>query len=904
MALTQGARLGPYEILAPLGAGGMGEVYKAKDTRVERLVALKVLPEEFFEDRESVARFEREARILASLNHPNIAHLYSFDDVPGSPGSPGRHVLAMELADGLTLEERLVKGPMALDPLLKTSVEIASALDAAHRAGIVHRDLKPGNVMLTKSGVKLLDFGLAKVSASPVQPSALTSQPTELPKNLTQKGTILGTFQYMSPEQLEGKEADPRSDIFALGAVLYEMATGKKAFSGTSQASLISSIMKENPPPISAASPMSPPLLDRVVKTCLAKDPEERWQNAADVGRQLTWIADFGSPAGLPAPLDARRKGRERLVWSAFSVAALAALLCGFLLLRQRREPARVFQSSILPPEKTQFSFDRAPMAVSPDGRRIAFVAQPREGASLIWTGAFDAPSAQPLAGTEGASYPFWSPDSRFLGFFTAGKLKRIDASGGSAQTLCDAPYGLGGTWNRDGVILFTPSPSEPIYRVASSGGAASPVTQLDQDQGDFGHPSPFFLPDGRHFLYRARVVGAVSQLEAAGVYLGSLDSKERRLLLHSRSNVAYAPPQPGSSHGHLLFLRDRTLMARPFDAKRLQLTGEAFPVAEHVQFFGATGTAAFSISENGILAYQASAAGQLSQLVWFDRDGKQLESVGATANYSHPRLSHDGRRVAVAVVDPQTAYSDIWLHDLPRRASTRFTFEAAVNIFPIWSPDDSQIVFASNRRGLHDLYQKAASGVGNEEVVLSSATNSKFPTDWSQEGRLIAFYARDAKTKTGFDLWVFSVADRKATPFLSTPFLECCSQFSPDGRWMAYASDESGGAEVYVQSFPASSGKWRISSAGGAYPRWRRDGKEIFYVGLDKRLMAVEIKAGTGFEVGTPRFLFNTQIKRSDSGFQYDVSPDGRRFLINTIAAEEKPGAITVVQNWAAASK
>jgi len=872
----------------------MGEVYKARDTRLDRTVAVKVLPSHLSENPEVRQRFEREAKTISSLSHPHICALY---DV-GREGETD--YLVMEYLEGETLTDRLAKGSLPLEQLLRYGVEIADALDKAHRQGIVHRDLKPGNVMLTKSGVKLLDFGLAKAMAPASSQSSLTALPT-MAGNLTQEGTILGTFQYMAPEQLEGKEADARTDIFAFGAVLYEMATGQKAFSGRSQASLIASILEREPPAISTVQPMSPPALDRVVKTCLAKDPEDRWQSAGDLKRELKWIAEVGSQAGLPAPLVARRKSRERLAWSV-TVAALAALLCGFLFLRQRRESPRVFQSSILPPENTQFSFGGSPMAVSPDGRRIAFVAQPREGASLLWVRPFDASAAQPLAGTEGASRPFWSPDSRYLGFFAAGKLKKIDASGGPPQTLCDAPSGRGGTWNREGVILFALS-GDPIYRVSSSGGAASPVTQLDESQGAI-QAWPFFLPDGRHFLYLGHVARPAREQDRSGVYLGTLNSKDRRLLMPARSNVAYAPSFANASRGHILFWRDGTLLARPFDAERLQLTGEAFPIAEQVRFFGAAVSATFSVSENGILAYQARARGELSQLLWFDRGGKQLESAGAAADYAHPRLSHDGQRVAVVIVDPQTANTDIWIYDLPRRSSTRITFGPAVNIFPIWSPDDSRIVFSSNRKGLHDLYQKAASGAGNDELLLSAATSSEFATDWSQEGGLIAFHVFDTKSKTGRDLWVFSVADRKARPFLSTAFDEWSPQFSADGRWMAYASNESGMEEVYVQAFPASGGKWQISSAGGAYPRWQRDGKEVFYIAPDKTLMAVEVLAGSGFAAGVPKPLFKTQIKRFDIGFQHDVSPDGKRFLVNTLAKEEKADAITVVQNWTAGLK
>ncbi len=898
MTLSAGTRLGPYEILASVGAGGMGEVYRARDTRLDRTVAIKVLPSHLSSSEELRQRFEREARAVSQLNHPHICVLHDIGQQDGTD------YIVMEYLEGETLAERLVRGSLPLEQALRFGIEMAGALDKAHRRGIVHRDLKPSNVMVTKSGVKLLDFGLAKVAAPASGGAVALSMLPTTPKgtNLTAEGTILGTFQYMAPEQLEGKEADTRTDIFAFGAVLYEMATGRKAFTGKSQASLIAAILEREPPAISTVAPMTPPSLDRVVKTCLAKDPDDRWQTAHDVRLQLQWIAEGGSQAGLPAPVLARRKSREHLAWGAFAIAALAALVSAFLLVRQKREPVRVFRSSILSPENTRFSFSGSPMAVSPDGRQIAFVAQSPEGVRLLWVRPFDASASQPLAGTEGAYCPFWSPDSRFLGFFAEGKLKKIAASGGPPQTLCDAPTGRGATWNRNGVILFAPSEGGPIHRVAASGGAASPATQLDQSSAEYNHFWPFSLPDGRHFLYSS-YRGRAARDQTFGLHLGSLDSKDRRLLLHARTNAAYAPSSPGSSQGHLFFSKGNTLLARPFDAERLQFTGEDFPVAEQVQVFPAAQSASFSVSENGILAYRSSARGNLSQLLWFDRGGRELESVGAAADYYHPQLSHDGRRVAVMLNDPQTNDTDIWVYDLTRRVSTRLTFGPAVNLFPIWSPDDSRIVFASNRKGFHDLYQKMASGTGEDELLLSSTTSYKFPTDWSPDSRLIALHSTDTASKTGSDIWVFSVADRQAT-FLTTPFHEGSPQFSPDGRWIAYVSTESGKREVYVRPFPDPSGKWRISSAGGSYPRWRRDGKELFYVAPDKTLMAVEITSGSGFAAGVPKPLFRTQMKWLDIGFQYDVSPDGKRFLINTLAEEEKAEAITVVQNWTAGLK
>ncbi|HSS45480.1 MAG TPA: protein kinase, partial [Thermoanaerobaculia bacterium] len=555
MTLAAGTRLGPYEITGALGAGGMGEVYRARDTRLERTVAVKVLPSHLSASPEVRQRFEREAKTISQLSHPHICALY---DV-GREGDT--EYLVMELLEGETLSERLAKGPLPLEQTLRYGIETADALDKAHRQGIVHRDLKPGNVMLTKSGVKLLDFGLAKAMAPPAPRGSLTALPTQ--QGLTQEGTILGTFQYMAPEQLEGKETDTRSDIFAFGAVLYEMATGRKAFSGSSQASLITAIMSSEPASISSVQPMTPPALDRVVKTCLAKDPDDRWQTAHDVMLQLKWIAEGGSQAGVPGPIVARRKSRERLAWGMAAVAFLMALaaVSAFLYLQDRREAPRMVRSSILLPEKLRFDLGTVPVAVSPDGRRIAFAASDAEGKKLLWVRSLDALSAQPLAGTDGACCPFWSPDGRFLGFFASGKLKKVEASGGPAQTLCDAPNNRGGTWNRAGEIAFAPAARDPIQRVPSSGGAATPATKLDSSRGEISHRWPFFLPDGRHFLYFAMGAFYGPKAVSNGIYVGSLDSQERRLLLRADSNVAYAPP------GYLLFLRERTLMAQPFNA-------------------------------------------------------------------------------------------------------------------------------------------------------------------------------------------------------------------------------------------------------------------------------------------------------------------------------------------------
>ncbi len=908
MTLIAGTKLGPYEIQSPLGAGGMGEVYRARDTRLDRAVAIKVLPSAMSSSPEVRQRFEREAKTISQLSHPHICALY---DV-GREGET--EYLVMELLEGETLTERLAKGALPLEQTLRYGQEIADALDKAHRQGIVHRDLKPGNVMLTKSGVKLLDFGLAKTFERPLDAAgreqaaagqhpmakySLTALPTV--QGLTQEGTILGTFQYMAPEQLEGRDANARTDIFALGATLYEMATGRKAFSGNSQASLISAILRDEPQSISQVQPTTPPSLDRVVRGCLAKDPEDRWQSAGDVGKQLKGIAE-GSEAGLPVPHVLPRKGRERLALLAFAAAASAALVLGFLLLRQRPAPQARFEASILPPEKNQFVFRGSPPAVSPDGRRIAFTAESTEGVTRLWVRPFASASAQALPGTEGATRPFWSPDSRSIGFFAGGKLKRVEASGGPPQTLAAAPSGRGGTWSRDGVILFVPAFQDPVYRVSASGGGAAAVTSLGPGRGEYQHVWPVFLPDGRHFLY-VGFLGAEARPDSInGLYVGSLDSKEVKLLQSGRGNAAYSPSS-SLSRGHLLFMRGSTLLARPFDSGRLEFTGEAAPVAENVLYFGAQGSGTFSVSDNGLLAYQTGAQGDPSRLQWFDRTGKAIESIGQVAAHTHPRISRDGRRVVSALLDGQTALLDLWLYDLPRRVSTRFTFEPAVNLFPVWSPDGGRIAFASNRKGRHNIYQRATSGSGDDELLLPPAATFRFPTDWSPDGGLIAFQANSAQANTGLDLWIFSFTDRKERPFLATPFQEWSPQFSPDGRWIAYTSDESGRPEVYVRPFQGSSGKWQVSNGGGSYPRWRRDGREVFYIAPDKTLMTVEVQAGSAFEIGAPKPLFRTQIRSTDAGSQYDVSADGQRFLINTIVPEEQ-SAITVVQNWTAGLK
>ncbi len=924
MTLAAGTQLGPYEILSALGAGGMGEVYRARDTRLERTVAIKVLPQHLSSSPEVRQRFEREAKTISQLSHPHICALYDVgqavleEDRRQAPGA-GRQIsyIVMEYLEGETLSARLAKGPLPLGQMLRYGIEIADALDKAHRQGIVHRDLKPGNVMLTKSGVKLLDFGLAKAMAPVSSPSSLTALPTQAP-DLTAEGTLLGTLQYMAPEQLEGKEADARTDIFAFGAALYEMTTGRKAFSGASQASLISAIMSSEPPPLSTLQPMTPPALDWVVKTCLAKDPDERWQTANDVKLQLQWIAEGGSAAGLPAPAVARRKTRERLAWGLVTVlcVALAATLAFGVRRRQNVASERITRLSLLPPEKA--TFIPGTLAVAPDGNRIAFVALTSGGGRLLWVRPLDALEAQPLAGTEGAISPFWSPDSRFIGFFAGGKLKKVEPSGGVPQTVCEVPAstsggvpgnGRGGTWNRDGTIVFAPNPLTVLHRVSAAGGQPTPLTALDAARKENSHRWPRFLQDGRHFLFFARS----RQRENRAIYVGSLDSKVTRRLMPADSNAVFAPP------GYLLFLREGTLVTLPFSEKTLQWIGEPIRIAERVRGSDAQYAASFDASEAGVLAYgSGSTASQ--QLAWFSRDGKRLGSIGPGGNYLDLTLSPDQKRIALDVLDPEVGGRQIWLLDLERDIPSRITSEPWQQQLPIWSPESDRLVFASDREGVFNLAERVASGVGGEKPLLKSSATD-LPCDWSPDGRYILFERAAAgpasAPKTTQDpqwwgsarrsLWAMPLSgERKPAPVLQSPFSESQGRFSPDGRRIAYVTDESGRSEVYVETFPVPTGKIRISTQGGSEPVWRRDGKEMFYLAPDRHLMAASVDAGPSrFNAGRPQTLFEVPPEQiGGMRHHYAVTADGQRFLLATIAQESFSPTITVVLNWTAALK
>jgi serine/threonine protein kinase/Tol biopolymer transport system component len=892
MPLQPGLRLGPYEIVAPLGAGGMGEVYKARDTRLDRTVAIKILPETLAADPQFRERFDREARAISQLTHPHICTLYDVGEHAGTA------YLVMEYLEGETLEHRLQKGALSLDQALKTAIEVASALDKAHRAGIVHRDLKPGNIMLTKSGAKLLDFGLAKSGAGVVAGAGLSMLPTT-PPNLTAHGTILGTFQYMAPEQLEGQEADARTDLFAFGAVLYEMLTGRKAFEGKSQASVIAAILEREPPAVSSAQPLAPSTLDRLVKKCVAKDPDDRWQTARDLLDELKWMVGDGSGAearvsqsGFETRASLKARRHLRSAWSAaalFLTTTLVAVAVGYAH-RSLPDP-QVFRTSLALPVTFRSDPPSSRLAVSPDGRRLAIAGDANSRVSL-WVRSLDGLGAQPLAGTEGATAPFWSPNSRTIAFYADGKLKKIDASGGPALTLCDVSLNntvsLTGAWNRDDVILFVAADGSVISRVAAAGGTPSPVTTLNAKAGETRHAFPSFLPDGRHFIYVA-----LNGIRPLAVYVGALDSSDRTQVLAGGSNAQYA-------QGYLLFLRDSTLMAQPFDTAHLRLSSEAVPVAEQIIFnVAAPRGGAFSASANGVLVYETGTPGRGSvRLAWVDRSGNPAGTFGDLALYRELALSPDGSRAAVGIT-PVGGPSDIWIFDLKRELPARLTFGPASALSGVWSPDGTRIAFRSNRKGRYDLYEKASNGVGTESVVFAD-NQDKLPVSWSPDGRFLLYGIGNDLSET--ELWVLPLTgDRKPFPYLQSPSHPFIGQFSPDGHWVAFTSRESGTVEVYVAAFPNPAERWRISTSGGTNPRWRRDGNELFYTTPAGAIMAAAVGAsGARVEVGTTRALFVS----SDTLSGYAVSPDGQRFLTFKNEEAAGPPPTTLVVNWPALVK
>jgi Tol biopolymer transport system component/tRNA A-37 threonylcarbamoyl transferase component Bud32 len=903
MALASGTRLGPYEIQSPLGAGGMGEVYRARDTRLDRTVAVKVLNAQLVASTELRARFEREAKVISQLQHPNICVLH---DV-GNEGPID--YLVMEFLQGESLAERLRKGPLAAEQVLSIAIEIADALEKAHRAGVVHRDLKPGNVMLTKSGAKLLDFGLAKplsatvasgtgrTSSASVFAAALTqTMPAQSPASpLSTAGAVIGTVQYMSPEQIQGIEADARSDIFSFGVMLFEMVTGKRTFEGKTQASIVGQILAVDPPSVSILRPQTPPGLDRVIRLCLDKDPDERIQTAHDLKLQLQAIAE-APLATTQAPVVAPAR-RSFLPWAAAGVLAIAAIAFALAYLQSLRAPQVSVHSYILAPEKATFVLtgnDAGPPVLSPDGLRVAFVAKSADGKQMLWIRPLNSTVAQLMSGTEGATYPFWSADSRYVGFFAASKLNKLDASGGPPQALCDASAGRGGTWNSAGTIVFAPDTTSGLARVDAAGGTRVALTILDPKETS--HRWPDFLPDGNHFLYFAH--GSTNA--DSGIYLAALDSKQRKLLLRNDSNAIYAAP------GYLLFVRDNTLMLQGFNLRSLALEGGVKPMADHLAVNTDTWRGILAASANGELLYQHGAASGGSQLFWYDPSGKQGEPVlSETANYYQPALSPDASKLAFVLEN--NGIGDIWVLDLTRHTKTRITFGPLYSDWPVWWPDGKSIVFSYGPSGtLDSLYRQNADGTGSKEKLLETPGISEFPFSVSPDGRYIACMRNDRKSNAGWDIWALPMfpdksGEQKPFPVVATNFQDVGPSFSPDGKWLAYANNETGRFEVYIQPFPSGAGRWQVSTAGGSRPNWRKDGKELFFFSIDQQVMAVDVsQKGASLQLGAPHALFKATTVTTSNG-PYTVSADGKKFVMNTVLPQSITEPLTLITNWPA---
>lgn len=895
MTIVGGTKLGPYEVLSPLGAGGMGEVYRACDSRLGRDVAIKVLPQHLSSNPDLKARFEREAKTISGLSHPHICHLYDIGSQDGT------HYLVMELLEGETLAQRLEKGALPLKQALEYGIQIAEALEKAHKNGIVHRDLKPANVMLTKSGAKLLDFGLAKPKVESVAAVASSRSGKLTPSTptislaalsgpaaaLTQQGTIVGTFQYMAPEVLQGQEADARSDLFSFGCMLYEMITGRRAFPGKSQLSVMTAILEKEPEPISAAQPQTPIVVEHVVLRALAKDPDERWQSAADVCGELRWVEQRWR-SGTASLAGGGRPTAERWAWAAAGVGILATLIFASLYFLRPAESGSPIRSFVPAPENATFVFagdDGGPPVLSPDGKYLAFVAAESNGAPQIYLRPLAALDARALPETDNAWGPFWSPDGRKLGFFANGKLKVIDVQGGSPISIADAPNGRGGSWSQ-GMILFAPDFRSAIYRVPASGGAVVPVTQLDESKHT-SHRWPYFLPDGRHFLYLA-INHQGPRDENDGIYYASLDGKE-----NSRLKTAFTNPEYAA--GSLLYVRNGELVAQRLEAGSGKLVEEEQRVADSVTEDETTWRGIFTVSASGVLAYSGGETAK-SQLGWYDRTGKSLGTTGEkfgalTIQGQQLRLSPGGDRVALSLQGPTT---DIWVTDVVRSSRTRLTFGPTGNSDPVWSPDAKWLAHRTVTKEGNAIARVPAAG-GTDEILLA-AREPVAPDDWSPDGKYL-LYEKGA-SGTHAELWALPLSgERKPFQIVpSGPFQSRFGRFSPDGHWVVYQSDESGRLEIYVVPFRSSGGKWQASTAGGLRPAWRADGKEILYLSLSQTLMSVPVSAQSdGLKLGAPQPLF-----RINSTVNFDVQRDGQKLLLDTVG-EGGSKAIILVANWTA---
>ena len=891
MQLNPGRRLGPYEIVSTIGAGGMGEVYRARDTRLERSVAIKVLAPHMAEDPDFRARFEREAKTVSSLDHPHICAVYDIGSHDGTD------YLVMQYLDGDTLAARLTVGPLPLAQALRHAVEIADALDKAHRRGVIHRDLKPGNIMVTKSGAKLLDFGLAKpLAATPA--GSMTAAPTQQTP-VTAQGTILGTLQYMAPEQLEGRDADARSDIFSFGATLFEMITGRKAFEGQTQATLIGNVLHTEPPRASTLARSVPPALDRIVSKCLAKDPDLRWQSAGDLADELRWIAHELSGSSTAA-LDARAPAagtpvRHRAIrtWLLIAAAVIAAALtaAAMKLLAPAVALSAVVRSTIVLPVEARLAgaaTGNVAIAISPDGTRLVYAAQPIKGPPQLYLRRLDQFQVSPIRGTEGGSRPFFSPDGQWLGFFADGKLKKVLLSGGTPIVLADAANGFGASWNAEDTIVYSPSPARGLFVVSAAGGQKAEPLIPGARQDDRVQVWPAWLPGGREVVYVD--ADAISGTDIGNLMVYSRETKTTRKLVDEATHPRYA------SSGHLVFARANTLLAVPFDAARPTVTGTAVPVVDDVSMIQAIGVAHFDVAATGTLVYLRNDVGfQDQQLVLLNRVGAATTIPVPPRAYETPRFSPDGRRVALAIRD---ADPDIWVLDLARTTVTRLSFEPGEDESPVWSPDGNWLAWSGSRRGHpRRVYRKRSDGTGPEQPLFGEGNHQHLGA-WSADGRSIVFSVRDTGGDWRIARGVVENERWKVEPLIQSVFGAQSPALSPDGQWIAYVSRESGRGEVYVQPFPAGSGKWQISTDGGAEPVWARSGKELFYRN-DDRFMVAAVTTGASFSADTPRLLFEGQFARIPwLDANYDATPDGQRFITVKGQSLETTNVQTVT-NW-----
>ena len=880
MSLEAGKTFGPYKIIEKAGEGGMGEVYKAQDSRLERTVAIKILPANIAGMADFKQRFEREAKAISSLNHPNICTLYDVGR------EDGYDYLVMEYLEGETLGNRLARGPIPYDEMLQIAIQIASALESAHKQGMIHRDLKPGNVMLTKDGAKLMDFGLAKVAIDPTAPEGLTAAITQATP-LTGVGTILGTMQYMAPEQLEGKEADGRSDIFAFGALLYEMTTGKRAFEGTSQATLIAAIIEREPVSISIVIPTTPPLFERLVKKCLSKDPNKRWQSASDLLDELRWISQAGSQVGLPIHLSKRRKVKFTIARVVGALFFLTTAVLAYMLFMQPKEELYTNRFIMSPANEVTEIRSISWSRISPDGRLVAFRATDTMGVNMLWIRPLNSLEPYPLRGTENIGRQFWSPDSKYIAFFKSNQLYKIPVAGGPAQLICDT-YGADGNWGSAGYILFDGNSTDTLKYVSASGGTPQFATKIDSSKGERSSAWPWFLSDGIHFIY------TLYTDNGRQIRVGSLESDESTLLFNETEMQKIQSRIEYCKQGYLLFNRDNLLLAQKFDEKNYKLIGEAKPVAQGIDLSGNAST--FGASDNGILLYQYAATSSLSELVWFDRNGVLLEKVGKPDTYRDIALSPDGSKLLFGLYDEQGQNEDLWIRDFKRDLVSRLTFDKPDNLIPSWSPDGKYIIYTEGQESKFQTTYKRADGQGSTQSIKALDSVMNAPSDWYSDSILYVI-----TNKMSLDVFKYNFSDSSLTPVLNSKYNEIGARISNNGKFVLYMSNESNRQEIYVKELGGEGGRWQISTEGGSSPYWSADNSEIFYRNRNQ-LIAVEVKVGTqNFEIGKTKKLFTLELNYSGnfSVNRYAVSNDGQKFLMNIPIVSNSNQNIIIVQNW-----